>query len=166
MSEFYNQNGIKVRYSTRQDAEYLAKNMRQTDIREIWDSHHHTPETAMKIAVLDSLIAFTVERDDVPVIMFGIYPESICGVKASIWMLATDDMKKISLRVVRHSRRFVNMMLEYYPHLENYVSNDNKRSITWLRALGAKLYDPAPYGIEQKLFRKFTFERAKVCATR
>ena len=49
--------------------------------------------------------------------------------------------------------------LEQYPVLVNYVSVDNELSIKWLKYLGAKFYDPSPYGKEGKMFMRFEFRR-------
>jgi len=43
--------------------------------------------------------------------------------------------------------------------LVNYVDCRNKKSIRWLRYLGAEMSEPEVYGIEKKLFRMFKFVR-------
>ena len=156
---YYNQDQITVERSTRGDAEYLKHNMRQQDKEEIWASHHHTPEQAMDFIINKTIFCLTVKIQGQPVAMFGVNGETVLGDKGIVWMLATDEIDKIKLRFLRHSRRFVKMMLEYYPYVYNFVDVRNKVSIAWLRKLGAKFDTAKPHGVEQKLFRYFWFER-------
>ena len=157
---YYNKDGYKVRKSTKQDIAYLAKNMRKSDIEEIWAADRKTPEAALREGLEQSIFACTVENGS-PIAMFGICPYSITGNKASVWMLATDDIDKLKRRFARRSREFVKMMLEFYPYLENMVDDRNKRSIEWLKFCGAKIDEPVPYGAEKLPFRHFSFTRSK-----
>lgn len=157
---YYERDGIIVRDSIRDDAKYIADNMREADKEEIWASHNHKPLDAMKISLDDSFMCLTVLDKNVPVLMFGIVPESMLGNKASVWMLATDGINNIKRRFVRHSKAFINMFLYFFPVLENYVHDKNVKSIEWLRMCGAKIEEAIPFGAEQKLFRRFTFTRS------
>jgi len=158
MKEYYNQDGIRVRSSTKADVAYLKDHLRESDKQEIWASHNKTPEESLKIGLQKSIFCCTVENSN-PIAMFGIVPENILGQEASVWMLATDDLKKIKRRFARNSKVFVHMMLEYYSYLYNFVDDRNKESIKWLKYLGAKFEEPRPYGKEGKPFRFFSFRR-------
>ncbi len=91
--------------------------------------------------------------------MFGISPVHVLGDKAIVWMLASEKLDNIKLRFARHSRYFINLMLEYYPYLHNYVDCRNKGSISWLKFCGATFEEPKPYGLEGKPFMYFSFKR-------
>jgi len=156
----YDQDGITVRRSTKEDALYLSKRMRQSDIDEIWASHNITPEDALDNGVKNSIFCCTVSNGN-PIAMFGIVPETILGSKASVWMLASDDLNKIQRRFARHSRHFIDMMLDFYPYIYNHVDERNKISIAWLKFCGAKLHKPEPFGVEKKPFRYFYFNKAR-----
>lgn len=142
------------------DVNYLSNNLRQSDIDEIKASHNHTPKEALMISLKESIFALTVEKEGVPVAMFGIVPESALGYRASVWLLASPCLDKMKRRFVRHSRKFIEMMLEFYPNLSNFVDVRNKTSIAWLRWLGAKMDKPIIYGVEQIPFIPFSFERS------
>jgi len=157
--EYYNMNGVIVRPSTKKDAEYLKDNLCPSDVREIWSSHHLTPEEALDLCVEKSLFALTIEDEGEVIAMFGINPDSILGYKASIWMLSSSRLHKRRIRFLKHSRRFIDMMLDYYPYLENYVDDRNQKSIEWLRFCGATVEEPMPYGMDGAPFRHFYFER-------
>lgn len=158
---YYQQNNITVSRSTREDAEYIAANMRKEDAQEIWDSHNFTPYEAMKYSIEKTIFCLAVRIEDRPVLMFGVNGETVLGEKGIVWMLSTPEIEKIKFRFVRHSKMFIDMMLEYYPTLYNFVSAENKISIAWLRALGAKFDTAKPHGIEQKMFRYFQFSKEK-----
>ncbi|NCB43505.1 MAG: DUF2833 domain-containing protein [Clostridia bacterium] len=157
---YYDKDGYKVRKAKLSDVAHLAQHMRSSDVAEIWASDHKIPEEALREGLERSIFACTVENG-VPIAMFGICPLSITGDTASVWLLATDDLDKLRIRFAKNSRKFVEMMLEYYPYLENMVDDRNTKSIEWLRFCGAKIDEPVPYGEEQLPFRHFSFTRGK-----
>ena len=156
----YDDGKLRVRKSTKADAYGIAVNMRQSDRNEIWASNHLDPIDALKKGIELSVYCRTIENGK-PIAMFGICPRDILGTSATIWMLATDDLNKINMRFLRHSKEFVNAMLDYYEYLENYVDVRNQKSIEWLTFLGAKFDEPAPYGVEGKPFQHFSFTKGK-----
>lgn len=156
---FYNQDGIIVRRTCPSDADRLV--LRDSDVQEIWASDHLTPKEALKLSLAKSILALTVEDQGEPIAMFGINPESILGNRAVVWLLASDGLDRIKRRFARHSRQFVQMMLEYYPFLFNYVDARNQKSIEWLKFCGAKIEDAKPYGAESLPFHFFSFKRGQ-----
>ena len=156
MNEYYNRDGIVVRHSTKKDVEYLKDHLRKSDIEEIWASNHVTPAEALEKGLDKSVFCCTVLNGN-PIAMFGIVPETVLGHKATVWFLASDDLKSIKRRFLRHSRRFIDMMLEFYPFIQNYVDDRNTDSIEWLKFCGARIKSPEAYGIDKKLFRYFYF---------
>ena len=141
------------------DIKYLSDNLRQSDIFEIWASHHATPLSALT-QCHNSPFSLTVEREN-PICMFGINPESLLGNKAVIWCLATDELSTINIRFLKHSREFIEMFLEIYPYLYNFVDDRNTESIAWLKFCGAVMEEPKPFGMDNMPFRYFYFERNK-----
>lgn len=158
MDEFYKEDGIVVRRSKLSDIDAMKDRLRESDVKEIWASHNHRPEEAIRRCVEDTLLSCTIENGR-PIGIFGISTDQVLGNKATIWMLATDDLNKINRRFVRNSRVFVLMMLRFYPLLENFVHVNNKKSILWLRWLGAVIEEARPYGCEGELFHRFYFLR-------
>lgn len=157
---FYNQNGIIVRRSTKSDVEYLKNHLKQSDIDEIFASNNLTPEEALKDGLKNSIFCCTVLNDN-PIMIFGVVPETILGNKGIVWMLSSSELMKIQRRFLRHSRYFIDMMLEYYAYLYNYIDSRSKESIAWLEFCGAVIEKPAPYGVEGKLFHYFYFKKRR-----
>lgn len=157
MKTYFQKGNLIVRDSKEDDILPLAENMRECDRQEIWDSHHKTPIQAIHEGFKDSIICFTIELDSVPIAIFGIVPESILGLKAAIWLLASPEIDKIKVEFVRNSKYFIDIMLTHYSLLENQVNAENRKTIKWLTMCGAKFEPEAPYGLEQKLFCHFKF---------
>lgn len=158
---FYDRDGVRVRVSSFSDAKELKDSLKKSDVEEIWVSYHLKPKEALEMSIATSLFSLTVEDYGNPIAIFGICPDSVLGTKATIWMLASDMLEKRRLRFLKHSRKFIEMMLGFYPYLYNYVDERNKSSINWLKFCGANIQDPQPYGVEQMPFRYFYFERNK-----
>ena len=156
---YYDQNNIVVRRSVKSDIAALKDNLKESDVHEIWASHHHTPEEALKGCVEKAIISMTIIVDGKIVAIFGIDTDKILGKTASVWMLSTGEIEKIKRRIVRHSRAFINHFLEFYPYLDNYVHSLNKESIAWLKFCGATIEEAKPFGIEQEPFHHFYFRR-------
>lgn len=154
---YYEQDGIKVRDALPTDMFQL----RESDINEVWASHHHKPEEALRQSIEQSFLCYTIENGN-PVASFGLVPENIISNKATVWMLASEDLNKIKIRFLINCKKFINLMLEYYPYLYNYVDDRNKKSIEWLLFLGAKMEDPRPYGTDKLPFRYFYFIKENV----
>lgn len=154
---YYSQGNFVVRRSIMADIETIAPNMREADVNEIWASHHGTPRMALHNGIMHSLIPMTIELDGEAVGMFGICPQALLGNQAVLWLLGTPKIEHIKVRFIKNSRKFIDMFLTFYPFLSNFVHVENKRSIAWLKWLGASFDEPIKYGIEQEYFMRFYF---------
>jgi len=151
---------IRVRKSVKGDLRDIADRMRNADKKEIWASNNIAPLEALIKGLDNSVYCRTVENGRA-ILMFGVAPEDILGNRAAVWMLSTDDLDNIKIHFLRNCRKYVDEMLEYYEYLENYVDCENTKCIQWLKFLGANIDEPAPYGVEGKLFRHFSFTKGK-----
>lgn len=162
--EYYNKKSVIVRASRISDVIRMGDHLRKSDVEEVWASHHHTPQTALIDSYNMSTFCLTVLIKGEPVAMFGLAPQSLLDDHAAVWLLATDKLETIGREFLRESKRFINMMLEQYPLLENYVDARNLVSIEWLKWCGAKIEPAVPYGVDGHPFHHFTFRRADQCA--
>lgn len=159
---YYKSELALVRDAKLEDIDYLAMHLREEDKKEIWRSHHQTPQTALLEGFNNSTLCLAVEYKRNPIGMFGVVPQTILGRKAAIWLLGSPEIEKIQRAFLKQSRRFINLMLDYYPFLQNWVDAENLKSIQWLKWLKADIEEPAPYGVEGALFRYFQFRRKRV----
>ena len=151
---------VKVRVSEIEDITHIYRNMRDSDRNEIWASNHIFPMEALTSGFKNSVLCYTIELDGRAIAMFGCVPNTLIGEEASIWLLATDELSKIRKKFVKQSKAFINLMLEFYPHLMNYVDERNKESIKWLKWCGCQFGDTINYGAEGLPFRFFEFKRS------
>ena len=156
MSEYYRRDGITVRSSTIEDVEYLSTRLRKEDIEEVWASHRHKPEDALRISLETSTLCLTIDDNGTPVGMFGVHPETMLGNKGVVWFLSSDRLEKIKSRFLRHGKSFINLMLNHYGYLYNFVDTRNVKSVMWLKFLGAKFSDIVK--INDVEFQYFSFE--------
>jgi len=156
---YYKTKLATVRDATMRDAFAMAPHMRESDKQEIWVSNHISPENALIAGVINSVVCMTIEKDEKPIVMFGVVPQTLLGNVASIWMLGTDDIHKVQRTFLRHSPEFIDYMLGFYPYLFNYIDIRNKESLLWLKYCGAEFSIIVPYGVEQKPFQYFCFRR-------
>lgn len=160
MSDIYYQcDGIVVRRTLISDVDKLKNRLRPSDIQEVLASHNYTSEAALMLSIQESTISLTIEYDNEAVAMFGINPDSALGNKATIWFLGSSAIDKKKIRFLRHGQAFIDLFLSLYPYLYNYIDARNKKSIAWLKFLGAKIQEAKPYGFEQLPFHYFSFER-------
>jgi hypothetical protein len=74
-----------------------------------------------------------VDPNDDIVCMFGIVPD---GKRGIIWLLGSNLVDIYQREFIKNNRKMLNMMQEDFPHVGNYISLENKKSIKWLRWLG------------------------------
>jgi len=161
---YYKKGDAIVRDSEEKDIEALKVNMRKEDIAEVWASHHHTPEEALKLSYKNSVPCLTIEKNGVPIVMFGVVPETLLSDRANIWLLATEGICKVRKSFIKHCRGFIKSMLLQYSILENHIDARNKISIRWLKWCGATIEEAKPMGEEKLPFHYFYFRRNNQCA--
>lgn len=156
---YYEKGTVIVRRSKPSDVDRLAPHLRQSDVEEIWASNRIKPYEALSEGLTSSIFCLSIENNGRVICMFGINPLSVVGDKAVVWMLASNELDKIKIKFLKHSKEFVNMMLSFYPYLFNYVDVRNKKSIEWLKFCGANIEEAKSFGVEESLFHYFSFER-------
>lgn len=149
-----------VRYERPTEAlvEHIAANMREADVKEVWASGDHTPLSALQFSIDESEYSTVAIIDDIPVAVFGLAVSGILTTYGVPWMLGTDDVVLKRRAFLPNSKRVIEQMLAIAPYLYNYAHADNKVSIRWLKWLGFKFDDAAPYGPHGEPFRRFSME--------
>ena len=156
---YYELNNVIVRRSVEEDIDSLKNRLKESDIQEIRASHGHTPEEALRISFEESALCLTIEDNGIVLGMFGVTPYYFLSNRGIIWLLSSEELFYRKYRFLRHSKYFIELFLEMYPYLENYVDLRNHKSIKWLEMCGAVLSDPMHYGVEKMPFRHFYFKK-------
>lgn len=136
------------------DIEILAANMRQADIEEL-AACGHSPIEALEGSVKLSTHCWTGTADGEIGCIFGLTPISLMGGIGCPWMLGTELVTKNAGAFIKHSRSYIQEMLQAYPHLFNFVDARNAKAIRWLKRSGFTLHDPVPHGPYGMLFHPF-----------
>lgn len=90
--------------------------------------------------------------DDTDVLAFwGLIPPSLLADEAYLWLWTTKHFDKHVFMFIRHSQRAVKEMLEAYPLIVGHGMLEHRRSLRWLRWLGAEFGDPQPPFIPFKI---------------
>ena len=139
--------------------EFIARNMRQADVDEIWASHHHRPLEALMSSWKVSDYSVIIVVNGEPCVMLGLVIHDILSGTGSPWLLGTDNALKYKSQFILRVPAVIDEMLAKCPTLINYVHVKNEASVRWLKRIGFIFDDPAPYGLENELFYRFHTER-------
>lgn len=146
-----------IRIATLEDCIKIGNNLRKQDALEMYNYDRSTPENAVINSFYKSTIAMTVLHDGVPIAMFGIM---VLQDIPTLWMLTTDELKRIGRNFVKNTSDWITKMLEIYPVLIGYVDLRNQESITWLTFVKAEwVGDIYIMGIDKRPFKKFRFSK-------
>ena len=142
-----------LRLASEIDCIYLSENLRKEDIQEI-QAVTGLPTllsllTGLKMSSVPLVIC---NADCKPVAMLGVVPNGLIGF---IWMVGTDDLKKISLSFLRNSKDVCDVLKGKHQILHNYVDKRNKLHINWLKWMGFSIINEVNYGIENRKFYEF-----------
>jgi hypothetical protein len=91
--------------------------------------------------------------------MLGIAPQSLLADRAIIWLLGTEGIRKAGCRFARLCRPYIQLFLEYYPVLENWVDSRYTVAVRWLKWCGADMEPAKPFGPDGVPFHHFEFRR-------
>jgi hypothetical protein len=74
--------------------------------------------------------------------VWGLIPPTLMSDSAYLWLFTTKHLHQHSLILIRHSQRLVQSMLEDYPIIHGHGHVGARRSLRWLRWLGAEFGEP------------------------
>ena len=142
-----------LRLASEIDCIYLSENLRKEDIQEIQAVTGLPPLLSLLTGLKMSSVPLVIcNADCKPVAMLGVVPNGLIGF---IWMVGTDDLKKISLSFLRNSKDVCDVLKGKHQILHNYVDKRNKLHINWLKWMGFTIINEINYGIENRKFYEF-----------
>jgi hypothetical protein len=139
------------------DLEWFAEHMRESDKEELRAASGPCLLATLRLAVLASAgLCAVAEENGVPVALFGFAPWGLLSDTASPWLVGTDRLFKLGRPLNRMAKAYCARATLEFPVLVNYVDVRNTASVRWLRGLGFKMDEPAPFGIEGRPFMRFS----------
>jgi hypothetical protein len=160
--EYHQRNGVIVRNSVPEDVELLVKGIRQADITEGL-ACGVDPYNSVKQSYEQSILSLTAEFSNKILCMAGIVDlpscKSLLGRDSIVWVLSAKELEnhKITFGII--SKKFLKVLLEYRPVIQNFVDARYITSVNWIKWLGGELESPMPIGINGELFQYFTFRK-------
>ena len=144
---------------TQEAIQFIADNMREEDVIEVWAYGRHTPIEALELSIKKSKKVVIVYADGIPLTALGLCIRDFLSGVGVPWLLSAKQALKYKRQFLKLSPPIIEEMLEICPKLINHVHADNKLSIRWLKWLGFTIEDPEPIGPEGELFHRFTKEK-------
>lgn len=141
------------------DAFQVARNLRSSDRAELWAAYNITPGPALEWSLASSSLAWSIRFGEKAIGLFGVGANHANPDWGSPWLLATPELESISFTFLKQSRECVQRMLERHSFLENWVDQRNLTSIRWLKWCGFTIFDPEPFGVENKMFCRFEMRK-------
>lgn len=149
---------ITIEEATVAMATYVGQNMRRSDREEVLASHGHSPVDAAVQSVMSSRFAYCGLADGVPFYLFGLRDGTAVHPVGSVWGLGTDQVARHAKSFWPASVNFIAFCRGHVERLENHVDVRNRISIAWLKRLGFRFDEPAPYGKAGLPFMRFWME--------
>lgn len=138
---------------------YVAQHLREVDLREIAAGSRRTPFEAIWHSAASSAEGFEARAADGRVICVGgVGVISAERREGSPWMLATDELQRHPMSLMRLSSDWIADVRKRYASLFNFVHAENHVSIAWLRRLGFTVLPAVPHGPFGALFHPFKME--------
>lgn len=144
------------------DIQYIAQNMRDQDVTEVYASGGYTPIDALNQSLECSTLSSIALINDEPCAALGLVIPSLLGGIGIPWLLGTEKVVQNKKVFMKETKSGILDMLTLCDKLVNYVHKENTVSVRWLKYMGFTLYEPEPFGIYGELFHKFELGREDV----
>jgi hypothetical protein len=136
--------------ATEEHAESIYPFLRKADQIEIAHMGHH-PKDALLLGLVNDDVTYTaLDSEGVPFAMFGAGQLEEGGY---IWCLGTDGVQDNAYDFLKASRKYTQQLTEPYGATFNYVHDDNKAALKWLKFCGASFIQEL--AINNQLFYQF-----------
>lgn len=147
--------------ATLEHAKHLATRLRKADLAEIAAATGDTPEDALIFSLAFSPRAWAWLYNGRVQAIFGVALHPLREGVGIPWMLAAASASRHKVFLVRQSRKYVELMLDVVPYLENHVDCRNTASIQWLSWCGFALAEVVPFfGVQRLPFVRFCLARS------
>jgi len=144
------------------DAWHVADNLRKEDSEEVYLTFGSDPRYYVKqcwiLTPEDLRWIFYVDNE--PAAIFGCAPRSMLKIDQAVpWFLGSPLMEKAKWSFVKATPKYINIMLDHYEYLENFVWAEYKASIMWMKWAGFTEGKTGKFGPFDAPFTRFYTHR-------
>jgi hypothetical protein len=154
-----NQKGVFFKEADRKDFKLMKRIIRNEDRIELEASSGKSYEDIIDKTRDMTDTAFAGYYDGKLVAIFGVRTLSILTKTGAIWMFGTKHLPVHQRVFARHCKKCVEVMLEDYKKVFNYIDHRNTMVIRWLKWLNFTFEEAKPYGPKKVPFYKFYMEK-------
>jgi hypothetical protein len=151
--------GLKtiIRHATDEDLMYVANNMRDQDLDEIY-AGGETPERALRMSaeISKDCLSCVLESGEV-LFVLGCGPKTLLSDIGVPWLLGSKEALKHPRSFFDFPPKVLEIWKEQYSMLENYVHVKNTVSVRWLQRLGFTMHEPVTLFTGEQ-FMRFSME--------
>lgn len=147
---------VEVREARVEDACYLARNLRQSDLVEVLAliGPHGDVARTIRQSILCSPSCATALVDGRELFVIGCAAgDNGVGVP---WLLATDEVRRYPKTLTAVTKRHIAEWMTRWSHLVNAVDARSTVNVRWLQRLGFTVQAPKPLGLKGEPFHLFT----------
>lgn len=140
---------------TKEDAIYIAENLKQNNRREVLAAIGDNCLTDILRSMEASDMLGCFKYNGKPLAIYGVIPDCVMGGTGIAWLLFTAEIVNHRRVVGRHTKRGLRAIMAKYERVYNWIDTGNADIIKWLKWLGAKFKGPykrGVYGIEHYYF--------------
>ncbi|MFO0255248.1 MAG: hypothetical protein ACK52V_14120 [Betaproteobacteria bacterium] len=139
--------------------EHVIANLSAADRAELAASNVRYPLEIFLRARREAVVCGAVERDGLPIAVWGACRHPADDNVGLVWMVGTDGVKGTGRRGARVSRAALARIRPHFADLINWVHVEHVRAVTWLQWLGFAV-DSQPVG-PAGAFRNFWMRGGK-----
>lgn len=135
---------LTIRPATLAEAEWMGRHLRLEDEREVETGTGMAADIAVPQAYCCSTDCYTIRLTDRagkieehPTVIFGITDDPNDSELGIIWLLATDNLRRGSISVLREAGFWINHFCRSYANgVHNIVDTRNDLHVRWLKLMG------------------------------
>lgn len=153
---------VEFKQADRNDFRLMKRIIREEDRQELEASSGKRYEEIIDKTRDVTDFAVAGYYDGKLIAIFGVRSVTAVTKTGAIWMFGTKFLPKNQRVFLRHCKRCVEVMLENYPIVFNYVDARNTMIINWLKWIGFTFDSVGPYGPNKIPFYKFYMKNKNV----
>ncbi len=116
--------------------EHVIENLSAADRAELAAANVRYPLEIFLRARREAVVCGAVERDGLPVAVWGACPHPLDPDSGLVWMVGTEDVRGTGRAGARLSRTALARIRPHFRQLVNWVHVEHRRAIAWLWWLG------------------------------